>query len=219
MPNLTPSAKPLDLGGAVRKTVRAKKIIALKPPGGGTLHAKSQAFASRVAGSAHGDVGFQITSEDVNYPFDTKYLSDLYRAYDGTARAFIAEALKFRGKGVIISGNQGTAPELAILGAHLVTKGFKLGINLFHQSIKLYGLRANDRAFTVDVAASYGGVLYLYPIDGVYFHLKSELQVLDSLRRNWELETAGGVVAPILDTECYVGAALRLRLREYGAPV
>jgi hypothetical protein len=225
MPTSSPNQKQTSDNGAGKAVNTVKKrqtfATAIKPRNGGTLVAREQVFAAKVAAFAKGvgRIGYKPPGADSYWPFSSKYISDLYDRYDTLARGFIAEARKWQGRGVIISGNQGTAPELALLGAHLVSGAFHLGVNLFHQSVPLYGLRARDRPFIVDVAASYGGVMWLYPMDGEYFHLKSMQEVLDSQRRNWLLEAAGGRVLPITDVQCYSGMAMIEFLRSQGAPI
>lgn len=197
-----------------------KMLTAVKPKGFGTMTARPQAFAAQVAEFAKkaGAVGFKALSPQSNWPFTDKTQKDAARRYDPVAQSFIVLALKYRGRGVVISGNQGTLPELVLLGAHLARPFFRLGVNLWHQSVALYGLRARDRAFIVDVAAEYCGVRWLYPVDGEYFHLKSMTEVLDSQKRNWELE-AMGMVLPVTDVQCYDGVGLLMFLRSHGAPV
>lgn len=199
---------------------RDKKITKVDVRGGGTSKAREQVFGARVAAFAKsvGDIGFKPDGAQSYWPFTSKKVSDQYQKYDGLARGFIHEALKWRGRGIVISGNQGTAPELALMGAHLVTGFFHFGVNLWHQSIPLYGLRARDRPFVFDCAASYGGRMYLYPVDGEYFHLKSMQEVLDSQRRNWLGEALGQVI-PVTDVQCYNGEAMLAYLRSEGAPV
>jgi hypothetical protein len=219
-PGGTPAV--LDLGANVRKKVsRAAIVTAIKPRDAGVLHAKDQSFGARVALFARGvaDPGFKPPSELSFFPFTDKYHSDLYAAYDGLARGFIAEALKWQGRGVVISGNQGTAPELALVGAHLVTGNFHLGVNLFHQSLTLSGFRANGRLFTADVAATYCGQIWAFPIDGHYFHTSSMTEILDSVQRDYQLLSVAARVLDVLDTQCYVGQAMLDFLHERGSPI
>lgn len=223
VPRPKPGDGPAPTTGSTPAGTGFKRAFALTLPNAPpppTLIARAPIFATQVgqfSKRVHQSVGITVVSQTGPEPFDNQRDKDNARLYDIQCQQWIAEAMKWDGRGVTISGNQGTQPELALIGMYLQL-GYILDVNLFHQRIPLSGLRARDRPFIVDAAVDSFGVRWLYPVDGWFFHNRDFNQVLDATRRDWELEAIGEVLA-ILDTTCYISTNLVSFLQYHGAPI
>ena len=175
---------------------RPNTAAKIKLPGlakSGSSYARSESIAqarARTGGVGRG----MIAVDNTAYPFKTAADKLKFKLYDSITQGWIARAQENAIVRARTSGNTGTGPELCLMG-YFLAHGRTIDRDLFFQSLKIYGFRTT-KAFVPDVAilGPYGRLIML-PVDGAFFHDKTEIQKLDGEARDRFLSKKGRVVA------------------------
>lgn len=137
---------------------------------GATIRARPETLAESVARHHGAGVGIITDSGKAYSPFDNLAEYERYaKEYDGKALGRIVRSLHEPEVRKRMSHDNGTAPELHVIGKFLHL-GFVLGVEVFFQDIPVYGFRRMNRVFTADTGIWWGGRKVLMPVNGEFFH-------------------------------------------------
>lgn len=173
----------------------------------GTVHARPETLAESLAKNGGPGIGLLVPTGISTSPFLSEQEYKKYaHLYDPKALGRIARALREPAVRARMSHDNGTAPELHIVGKFLHL-GWVVGEGILFQEATLYGFRRRHRVFVSDVALRFNGRFVLCPVDGEYFHDRLQKQRIDDANRNMALGRLGQVL-PVPSRYCFEGQTL-----------
>ena len=192
---------------ATRNTVARRRAKATHRVGQATVRARPETLRESLARTGGMGVGLVAESGRSYAPFASETERKRYEAlYDPVAMGRIARALREPLVQAKLSHDNGTAPELHIVGKFLHL-GWIMGKEIHFQDTDLFGFRRRHRVFVSDVALDFDGRNVLVPVDGEYFHDRLAATREDDIRRNATLARLGQV-CPVPSRYCFEGATL-----------